>query len=113
MDERRKPKSVNKPHKWAKEIHAWADGAKIQARNTIKDPIHWMDISKLHQPTWSTEDHIEFRIKPEPTPKIECRGYIRLVDGIPTWEDSEINARYNADLIFEGDKLVCFSMHYK
>jgi hypothetical protein len=47
-----------KPHKWAKEIKAWADGAEIEK---------WM----LND-TWQTEtrpdwyDHAVYRIKPQP-----------------------------------------------
>ena len=53
-----------KPHKWAKEIKAWADGAEIEHR--------WIDRKKnddwdLIEPNhdW-TLDCFEYRIKPQP-----------------------------------------------
>ena len=58
-----------KPHKWAKEIKAWADGAEIEARNRegYNNPIaefaHWWTIK---DPRWETHDDIEYRIKPQP-----------------------------------------------
>ena len=56
-----------KPHKWAKEIKAWADGSEIEVKNSM-DIDEW--IPCLH-PNWSegfTEevDWIEYRIKPQP-----------------------------------------------
>ena len=51
-------------HKHAELIHAWADGAKIQFRETG----HWLDTAK---PSWDV--HYEYRIKPEPKPDVvEC-----------------------------------------
>ena len=58
-----------KPHKWAKEIKAWADGAEIEARNKegYNNPIaefaHWWTIK---DPKWETHNDIEYRIKPQP-----------------------------------------------
>ena len=46
-----------KPHKWAKEIKAWADGAEIQ----IKRNNSWCTES------WPSFDvNYEYRIKPQP-----------------------------------------------
>ena len=46
-----------KPHKWAKEIHAWADGAEIEM---------WLPISeawvRVAEPFWDGANY-EFRIK--------------------------------------------------
>lgn len=51
---------MNRPHKWAKEIHAWADGAEIEHRWIgNKD---WEDAKK---PVW-TSNELDFRIKPQP-----------------------------------------------
>ena len=63
-----------KPHKWAKEIHAWADGAEIQSR-----AIHhanWYDVEGP-APFWNAVD-LEYRIKPEP---VVCDAHIVLCDG--------------------------------
>ena len=46
-----------KPHKWEKEIKAWADGAEIQHR--LGDC--WRDCEK---PAWG--EQTEYRIKPQP-----------------------------------------------
>jgi hypothetical protein len=49
-----------KPHKWAKEIKAWADGAEIETQlpngqwEVVHDPHHLFD------------NHYEYRIKPQP-----------------------------------------------
>ena len=48
-----------KPHKWAKEIKAWADGAEIEYKSTIDNV--WV---KYESPNWSQNG--EFRIKPQP-----------------------------------------------
>lgn len=54
---------MNKPHKHAEVIKAWADGAIIQFR--------YNNVSAWHEiacPTWSYS--IEYRVKPEPKPDI-------------------------------------------
>lgn len=50
-----------KPHKWAKEIHAWADGAEIEF-NLGND---WHKWSYGFDPLWDMDDY-KFRIKPQP-----------------------------------------------
>ena len=51
-----------KPHKWAKEIKAWADGAEIEwALSDI--PHEWITCN--NQPSWGN-DNLKFRIKPTP-----------------------------------------------
>lgn len=52
---------MSKPHKWAKEIHAFADGATIQRRRPAgSNPITvWQDTN-----TPSFSSGFEFRIKP-------------------------------------------------
>jgi hypothetical protein len=52
---------MNKPHKHAELIKAWADGAEIE----IKFYNGWRD---CHPVDWS--EHAEFRIKPEPKPDV-------------------------------------------
>ncbi len=49
-----------KPHKWAKEIHAWADGAEIEYSYDGKD---W-EINE--SPSWATHKNHRYRIKPQP-----------------------------------------------
>ena len=50
-----------KPHKWAKEIKAWADGAEIEWR--VTDKCEWKTLDKNF--IWSNGD-CEYRIKPQP-----------------------------------------------
>jgi hypothetical protein len=49
-----------KPHKWAKEIKAWADGEKIQFMGFDE----WVDIEDDEVPEWNKFS--EYRIKPQP-----------------------------------------------
>ena len=51
-----------KPHKWAKEIKAWADGAEIEWR--YSDTDFWM-LNCNNHPVWHNDEY-EFRIKPQP-----------------------------------------------
>ena len=49
-----------KPHKWAKEIKAWADGAEIESLNPVLN--EWVIDNR---PMWNNEN-FEYRIKPQP-----------------------------------------------
>ena len=49
-----------KPHKWAKEIKAWADGAEIEC--SVNKGEWKIDCN----PIWLIDDDIEYRIKPQP-----------------------------------------------
>jgi hypothetical protein len=52
-----------KPHKWAKEIKAWADGAEIEFRTKLYDVWgNWVDDD---QPDWGANSDWEYRIKPQ------------------------------------------------
>lgn len=50
---------MNKPHKWSKEIHAWADGAVIQIKTASGE---WHDID--FNPSFLDRDS-KYRVKPE------------------------------------------------
>jgi hypothetical protein len=57
-----------KPHKWAKEIKAWADGAEIEAKEKVFG--EWTSIRDVQNyyndaPNWN-EKRLDFRIKPQP-----------------------------------------------
>jgi hypothetical protein len=54
-----KEKRVNKPHKHAEVIKAWADGAEIQVRGS-GEPAIWRD-----NPEPRFLDCLEYRVKPE------------------------------------------------
>ena len=61
---------MNKPHKWAAVIKAWADGARIQYRD-IEDG-EWFDLDPKKNPTWCID--FQYRVKPElKDPGIVCR----------------------------------------
>jgi hypothetical protein len=49
-----------KPHKWAKEIKAWADGAEIECLDLTMPTPYWGDC----EPMWHL--NLEYRIKPQP-----------------------------------------------
>lgn len=53
-----------KPHKWAEEIKAWADGAEIEFRDVSGYGYisNWEIVS---DPNW-LDEFTEFRIKPQP-----------------------------------------------
>ena len=51
---------MSKPHKWAKEIKAWADGAEIE---TLLPSGQW-ELVNAKQHLW--DNHYEYRIKPQP-----------------------------------------------
>jgi len=54
-----------KPHKWAKEIKAWADGAEIEIRvNTETLGCDWTAIKQDYD--WTPAEGVEYRIKPQP-----------------------------------------------
>jgi hypothetical protein len=58
-------------HKHADLIHAWADGATIQFRNS---DAYWEDLNKEGFGWWA---HREYRIKPEP--KEDTVEYMRIM----------------------------------
>ena len=63
-----------KPHKWAKEIKAWADGADIEMYKGLNDDI-WDDAPN---PNWNNSSLI-YRIKPQPcVNEEEPRGCYRV-----------------------------------
>jgi len=53
-----------KPHKWAKEIKAWADGAEIEVR--VSDSNHAYVWTDCETPMFDTNEKWEYRIKPQP-----------------------------------------------
>lgn len=57
---------MNKPHKWHREIKAWADGATIEMRRSGKTEWAFDLWVKTESPKWNSSA-VEFRVKPEPT----------------------------------------------
>ena len=66
-----------KPHKWAKEIKAWADGAEIEFR--FKDHLgqSWSDWLPATKPNFDAEN-AQYRIKPTP----KKPQYLYVTDGV-------------------------------
>ena len=58
------------PHKWHKEIKAWAEGATIEGRFT-NGYDSW---NILSNPSWSTTGKVEYRIKPQLKPDLVRYG---------------------------------------
>jgi hypothetical protein len=84
-----------KPHKHAELIKAWADGAVIQVKY---DHAGWVDWSITSSPEW--HDYQEYRIKPEPQPKLIKYVITQAIEkGICRWDISE-PAYANLKLVF-------------
>ena len=49
-----------KPHKWAKEIHAWADGATIEQK--FRDDSYW----EKFDGEWVEDEDWAYQVKPQP-----------------------------------------------
>lgn len=88
---------MNKPHKHAALIKAWADGAEIEFYN--KDSIHAVDriwISARH-PSWDV--NLEYRIKPArefPETKMSPTDLWKVYDSVHTTRGDAILAVANA-----------------
>lgn len=90
------------PHKHAKLIKAWADGAEIQLHVTWNDT--WMDYKGNEVPAWNPE--YEYRIKPEPKPDYVYFATFDTVEGqkvldsnITSWKSAMDSLR----LTFDGE----------
>jgi hypothetical protein len=79
LEEREKHSDSRKPHKWAEEIKAWADGKPIQYG--FND--NWITYVNQHgiSPKFNS-GHYEWRVKPEPV-KAKVRYRIAVVMGGP------------------------------
>lgn len=82
-----------KPHKHAKFIKAWADGAEIETRSFGVD---WSDCLN---PNWFLD--CEYRIKPEPKPDVVM--YTSAYAGEICPCDDEYENGDNLKLIFDGE----------
>lgn len=92
---------MNKPHKHAALIKAWADGAEIQFQAYNKT---WEDIDR---PSWG--EQYEYRIKPVPKEIIQLHEYLEgsvifSLEGYPhqkvKWTiDPETNKILNVELV--------------
>ncbi|CAB4129386.1 hypothetical protein UFOVP118_26 [uncultured Caudovirales phage] len=100
-----------KPHKWAKEIKAWADGAEIEMRTYELDEAcsTWSEWKHWSKPTdvtvnFLTNEGIEYRIKPQP--KEPQYLYVIMFDGnINQVRLSQYARLYENEFIFGKIKL--------
>lgn len=89
---------MNKPHKHAELIKAWADGAIIQERPINKLNNHW-DWSDIEEPVWASTFY-EYRIKPEPKP--DCISHVFTTKGgTLCWAQGQMIG--NLKLTFDGE----------
>ena len=63
------------PHKWAAEMHAFADGYEIENFHT-----NWIAWCSEPNPNWKDESYV-FRIKPEPAPLLPNVVLLALIVG--------------------------------
>jgi hypothetical protein len=99
---------VNKPHKHAELIKAWADGAVIQQYKPHLD--EWHDTSPY--PVW--DERVEYRIKPERKPDVVLYSIVHRVSyGLPCSPYASMSSAYaqppdpqtpaNLKLTFDGE----------
>ena len=85
---------MNRPHKHAELIKAWADGAEIEEQHLKKD---WAPFTDGH---WMESDSWNYRIKPKPKPDVVEEVYFHK-DKNGLWY-TRINAS-NLRLTFDGE----------
>ena len=86
---------MNKPHKHADLIKAWADGAEVEYLDAGSASF-WRSVTS---PRWDGQG--EYRIKPEPKPDVVKYGEIGVIYA-PAWH-AEPNKRSNIRLIFDSE----------
>ena len=72
-----------KPHKHAKLIKAWADGAEIEYRflnNVTQEWGRWQSSPQESIFIWHENFNTEYRIKPQPKPDFVKYCQVRLID---------------------------------
>jgi hypothetical protein len=60
---------MNKPHKHAELIKAWADGSEIEYK-FFCGGTQWSDWLPMNDGSWTNSPEYEYRIKPEPKPDV-------------------------------------------
>ena len=82
--------SVKKPHKWAKELHAFADGDVIEWRDNFSDENPWR---AMLDGNFYTEDRYEYRIKPQEVPQWRKDLAEKMrAGGVLEWRDANSGA---------------------
>lgn len=86
---------MNKPHKHAELIKAWADGAEIEILSKVYQ--EWI---LMPFPDWHNE--MEYRIKPEQKPDVVRYTRITSTNNLPDITDLRFPAD-NLKLTFDGE----------
>jgi hypothetical protein len=93
------------PHKWAKEIKAWADGADIEWRCQNHDG--WTPWRNNAAPSWTAASTHEYRIKPEKKPnEVKVVKLTRNSDGLCIFNQGHapwLPELGNLKLTFDGE----------
>ena len=84
---------MKKPHKHAKFIKAWADGAEIEYRTSSSA---WNPI--ISGWSWDSPLVFGYRIKPEPKPDIVETYWVETASSI--WD---VVRKHNLKLVFNGE----------
>lgn len=89
---------MNKPHKHAEVIKAWADGAEIEV--FYSHSLKWQPVTC---PTWCPST--EYRVKPEPKPDIPqyVRAMYSLLEAGAYISRCVDPANANIKLVFDGE----------
>lgn len=85
-----------KPHKHAKLIKAWADGAEIQVCDYSSESVSWINVKS---PQW--REDFAYRIKPEPKPDLIVHS---IVEFRHLWKTPYIHVSWQGDICPEGYK---------
>ena len=96
---------MNKPHKYAEVIKAWADGKAIQWKRA--NDKFWYDLHEFMYPEFN-HPKIIWRIKPE---IISGKFRVGFFKGIPGYSKYEINTIYGEERIqqeYHNDNLICW-----
>ena len=87
-----------KPHKHAELIHAWADGATIEARCVVPNEIgEWKTFTN---PNWDVP-YAEYRIKPEPKSDVVKYAYVAMFGMDYLGLNNQISEYANLKLTFD------------
>jgi hypothetical protein len=98
------------PHKWQKEMDAYADGKTIQWRNTLSQFATFREWKNCveEKPLWLRGEGHEYRIKPEPVVhylSVDVRGSNNVLYHIEQGPPTPHNCT-NLKLTFEDGKLI-------
>lgn len=80
---------MNKPHKHAEVIKAWADGAPIQTKSATGE---WIDFDNP-SPSWAAA---EYRVKPDLPVKVYPETQMSALELYQAWQGCELGSEIRA-----------------